>query len=164
MKVTSTSGKGNFKIEKNNRTVLELKYKNWFASSALTEFNNTAIEIKPKNSWSSKFNIYKNKIDTGDIIFNSKGDIIIRRIDGKDNEQSWVLKSKGLRNQTFRLSNEKGELLIVFKSSMSWTKFNFNYEIEFLNEDLKEDDLIELILYSCYGINLYFTMVAGGFM
>lgn len=164
MKVTSTSGKGNFKIEKNNKTVLELKYKNWFSSSALTEFNNTPIEIKAKNIWGNKFDIYKNKIDKGDIIFNWKGDVIIRLTDSDNNEQLWLLKSKGLLKQTFQLSNENGELMIVFKSSMNWSKFNFNYEIEFLNEDLKDSELIELILYSCYGINLYFTMVAGGFM
>lgn len=162
MKVTSTSGKGNFKLEKNNTTVLELKYKNWFASSAITQFNNTQIEIKPKNIWGSKFDIYKNEVDKGDIIFNWKGNVIIRLNDSADNEQSWLLKSKGILKQTFQLSNEKDELLVVFKPSMNWSKLNFNYEIDLLDDNIMDKELIELILYSCYGINLYFTMVAGG--
>lgn len=61
MKIISSSGKGNFKLIKNDDEVCELVYTNWFSEKAKAVLNGNNIEIKPKNIWTSKVDIFKNK-------------------------------------------------------------------------------------------------------
>ena len=61
----------------------ELKYSDWFSSDAATQFNGQTIEIRPKNIWNSKFDIFKDNQDCGDIIFNWRGHVIIRLTHGE---------------------------------------------------------------------------------
>ena len=161
MKIISTSGKGNFKIERDSVEILELVYQNWFSSTASTTYNKTEIEIKSKNVWGSKFDIFKNQIDKGDIIFNWKGDIIIRLIDQSNNESSWLLKSKGFWKQQFELSDENDNLVCILRPNMNWSKLNYNYEIEYFLDTIDQEMIIQLIIYCGFGINLYMTMMAG---
>ena len=70
MKIESSSSKGNFIIKNDSHNILELKYDNWFSSKAKTNYNENEITIKPQNICCSKFDIYKNDKDIGDIISN----------------------------------------------------------------------------------------------
>ena len=75
MQLKSTSATGNFELETNTgEKLLEFTYSNWFSSDARTSFQSTEIEIKPKNIWSSKFDIVKNglpfiSMNSSDIYF-----------------------------------------------------------------------------------------------
>ena len=162
MKILSSSGKGNFIIEKESKKILELKYKNWFSSSANTEFEDNKIEIRPKNIWNSKFDIYKNNLDKGDIIFNWKGNIIIRLSDEKNTEKSFLLRARGFWNQQFELTDEQDNLIFVLKPSMNWKKLSYNYDIQNLSNTYEEITLVELAIYCGFGANLYMTMAEAG--
>jgi len=162
MKINSTSGKGNFLIEKDNAKILELNYSNWFSSRAKTEYNGNKIEIKPKNIWCSKFDIFKNNQDEGDIIFNWKGNIIIRILNEKNRELSFLLKAKGFWKQYFELTNENGELIFTLKPSINWKKLNYNYEIKNRSNIYENNLETELVIYSGFGANLYMTMMSAG--
>lgn len=166
MKISSTSGKGNFIIEKDNNKIVEVQYKNWFSSTAKVKLERQEIKVKPKNIWCSKFDIFKNNQDKGDIIFNRKGSIIIRTINKNNKEVSFLLKAKGFWKQHFELTNQKGELIFVLKPSMNWKKMNYNYAIENISTIHEEKLITELLIYSGFGANLYMTMmmaaVTGG--
>jgi hypothetical protein len=163
MKIDSTSGKGNFKIYKDQKPLLELKYKHWFSSEAYTHYKNIDIQIKSMNIWNSKFDIFKDGVDKGDIIFNWKGQIIIRRIDEQEVEQSFMLKSKGFWRSYFELVDEQGEILFELKPSMNWKKLNFSYEIKRMTTAYEEDFLTEMLVYSGFGANLFMTAMHASF-
>jgi len=141
---------------------LELKYQNWFSSKAYSKFEGNEIEIKPKNIWCSKFDIFKNKHDKGDIIFNWKGNIIIRIINDEDKEYSYLLKSKGFWKQRFELINEKEDLIFILQPSINWRKLSYNYEIESISNELGGKPLTELLIYCGFGANLYMIMMMAG--
>ena len=92
MKIVSSSGKGNFKLTKNDKEICELVYSNWFSDEAKTVLNGNNIEIKPKNIWTSKVDINKNDNNIGDITFNLKSQMIIRLENPNRKEFNFVLK------------------------------------------------------------------------
>lgn len=157
MKISSTSGKGNFILEKENNQILEVKYKNWFSSIAYSEFDGNTIEIKPKNIWCSKFDIFKNNQDKGDLIFNWKGDMIIRITRDENKEDSYLLVSKGLWKRRFELTNEKGDLIFILQPFINWKKLSYNYEIESILNESEDKSVTELLIYCGFAANLYMT-------
>ena len=93
MKIISSSGKGNFKLIKNDDEVCELAYTNWFSEKAQTALNGNNIVIKPKNIWTSKVDIFKNESQIGDITFNLKGHMVIRLQKANGKEFNYLLKN-----------------------------------------------------------------------
>ena len=59
LKLQSISHQGDFRLMKDDIERFELKYSDWFSSDAATQFNGQTIEIRPKNIWNSKFDIFK---------------------------------------------------------------------------------------------------------
>ncbi|SHI48951.1 hypothetical protein SAMN05443429_10231 [Cruoricaptor ignavus] len=161
MKIISVAGRGNFIIQRDNYEILQVKYKNWFSSNAKTKLGNENIEIKAKNIWQSKFDIIKNKKDVGDIIFNWKGDIIIRILNKENIEENFLLKSKGFWKSYFELINEEGEIVCILNSSVNWSKLNYNYEVENITDKYDEIKIYELTIYSVFGANIYMMMMTA---
>lgn len=162
MKLTSSSGKGDFVLVKEGQNIFELKYTNWFASKARAEWGEESIEIRPKNVWCSKFDIFKNDLDQGDIIFNWKGNIIIRLMQEDGIEKSYLLKAKGFWNQTFELTDEADNVMLLLAPSMNWKKLNYNYDVQQISAACEEERIHELLIYCGFGANLYMTMMATG--
>lgn len=162
MHIVSTSGKGNFIIENNEQRILELSYENWFSSKSSTEFNEKKITIMPKNFWQSKFDIYKNGHDAGDILFNWKGNVIIRLLDSDHKESSYLLKAKGFWKRQFEFLDENENLICTLIPSLSWKNFRYSYAIEQVSTEIPQDTLVELLVYAGFGANLYMTMIASG--
>lgn len=152
MKINSASRNGNFNILNNDIKLLELKYKNWFSSTAKTEFNNLEIEIKPKNIWNTSFDIYHNGIDVGDITFNWKSNAIITI-----NEDKYLFKAIGLWDLKFELLNENEDRIFLIKPNYKWKKLKYDYEIELTSETYELNRQIELLIYVGFGANLHMT-------
>lgn len=161
MLIKSTSSKGDFIIEDNGIQKIELQYKKWFSSYAKAVYDNSIIEIKPQNIWCSKFDIYIDEKDIGDIIFNWKGNMIIRVINENNLENNYILKFKGLWKSSFKLENENGDVLLILKPSLNWKKLNYNYDIEIIANYYDEKELMKLLIYSGYSANLYMSMIAA---
>lgn len=162
MKLTSSSGKGDFTLVKENQKIFELKYTNWFSSKARTALGEEMIEIRPQNIWCSKFDIFKQDLDQGDIIFNWKGNIIIRLMQEEGVEKSYLLRAKGFWNQSFELTDEADHVILLFAPSMNWKKLNYNYDVQQISEEYDEQRIHELLIYCGFGANLYMTMMATG--
>ena len=73
----SIDSRGSFRLLRDGAEQFHLKYQNWFSSKAMTSFNDQDIMMRPKNIWMSKFDIFKDDVDVGDIIFNWMGHVII---------------------------------------------------------------------------------------
>jgi hypothetical protein len=163
MEIQSTSARGNFEIKDNNgETLLELTYANWFAGKAETSFESIDIQIKPKNIWQSQFDILKNGIEKGDIVFNWKENIIITlKIDNKS-ENKYLLKAISPWKMGFELLDEKERKILSLKQNINWKKISYNYEIELADNQKVKQEIVELLIYSGFGANLYMTVVMGG--
>lgn len=152
MKIISTPGNGNFKIENNEHKLLELNYKNWFSSTASTNFNNKEIEIRPKNFWHSSFDIFHNGKDVGDISFNWMSNAIITI-----KNEKYLLKAIGLWGLKFEFLDENEDRMFLIKPSLKWNKLKYDYEIELIAENYELNQLIELLIYVGFGANLHMT-------
>ena len=161
MKIEYSRKNDGFFIKNGSKNILLLKYENLFSSKANTNYKNTKISIKPKNIWCSKFDIYKNEKDVGDIISNWQGNIIIRNSFKGEIEKSYLLEAKGyFKKLKFELINESKKLILVMEPKMRAP--GFDYKIETSNNTLSEDELIELLIYCGFGANLYLkTMYAS---
>lgn len=155
MKINSIDSKGSFVIKNETTDLLTVIYEKWFSSQAKTDLNEIELIIKPKNIWQSKFDILKGGIDKGDIVFTWKGDIVITLDDKIGNDNEWIIKTKGFRDYRFEVFNSSEKLILILKPEFNWKNFKYNYEIKILEENLTENEILELILYSSFGVNLY---------
>lgn len=160
MHIVSSSGKGNFKITEKNSEICELVYTNWFSEKAKTMLNGNQIEIKPKNIWTSKVDIYKNGTNIGDITFNLKGQMIIRLEKSNGTECHYVLKNKAKWKLKFEVYNASETLQFSLHSVNNWNKLNYDYAIEMADYD-SEFDIKELLVYCGYATNLYLAIISA---
>jgi len=160
MKIVSSSGKGNFKLTKNDKEICELVYSNWFSDEAKTVLNGNNIEIKPKNIWTSKVDINKNDNNIGDITFNLKSQMIIRLENPNRKEFNFVLKNRSKYRVKFEVYNESKTLQFSLNSVNNWSKLNYDYNIE-LADFNSEFELNELLVYCGYATNLYLAIISA---
>lgn len=154
----STDSRGSFRLLRDNRERFVLKYTSWFSSKAITSCNDEDISIQPKNIWMSKFDIFKDGVDVGDIIFNWMSHVIIRltRADGKG-EDEFLLKHRGILSSQYELLTEKDHHLLTLKASFNWSKFKYNYSVEREDHDFPDEILDELLIYCGFAANLHMT-------
>lgn len=155
MKINTIDSKGSFVIKNETTDLLTVLYEKWFSSRAKTNLNETELIIKPKNIWHSKFDILKNGIDKGDIVFTWKGDIVITLEDQIGNHKEWLIKTKGFWDYRFEVFNSSEKMILMLKPELNWKNFKYNYGIKVLEKNLTENEILELILYSSFGVNLY---------
>jgi hypothetical protein len=155
MKIESIDSKSSFVIKDDSTDFLKVFYKKWFSSQAQTDLNGIELTIKPKDFWQCKFDILKNGIDKGYIVFNWKGFIIISSEDKIGDSKEWIVKTKGLRDYRFEVFSSHEKLTLILKPNFNWNHFKYNYEIKIVERDIPENEILELILYSCFGTNLY---------
>ncbi len=145
---------------KNDEEICELVYKNWFSETAKTSLNGNNIEIKPKNIWTSRVDIFKNEAKIGDITFNLKGQMVIRLIKSYGKELNYVLKNRAQWKLRFDIFNESDVHQFSLNSTNTWTKLNYDYDIEMKEYD-SEFEIEELLLYCGYAANLYLAMIGA---
>ena len=160
MKIISSSGKGNFKLKQEDKEICELVYNNWFSGKARTVINGNNIEIKPKNIWTSKVDIYKNETAIGDITFNLKGQMVIRLEKSDGTECNYVLKNMAKWKLKFEVLNESEKLQFSLNSVNNWSKLNYDYDVEMADFDT-EFDIEELLVYCGYAANLYLALISA---
>ena len=158
MKIVSSSGKGDFKLIEENKVICELVYENWFSGKAKTIIVGNKIEIKPKNIWTSKVDIFKNENKIGDISFSLKGYMVISLVKPNGTEISYVLKNKDKWKLQFGAYNENEILQFSMVSANNWKKLNYNYYVEMAEYD-SSIKIEELLIYMGYAANLYLAII-----
>ena len=122
MKIISTSSRGNFIYERDEKKILELVHPKWFSKRAIAKYNNKNIKIEPKNYWGSKYLILKEGIEKGSIDVDWKNNITITFKDQNEVAQIFKLTNKGFWKQQFEFYNLKGEIVILLNPLKTWKK------------------------------------------
>lgn len=156
LKLESISGKWNYRLLRDERSVFEVSYKEgWFSRNARSSVNGQEIEIRSKSMWQNKFDIIKDKKKCGEIRSKWDGGIVIKlkRADGKGFDE-FTLKLKGFFARSYELRSSKGELILTFKTKFNWKTFRYNYQVQEVDHHYPDEAVDELLVYSGYGVNL----------
>ncbi|MBT34437.1 MAG: hypothetical protein CMO01_32640 [Thalassobius sp.] len=157
MRIKSSAANGSFNVLDRGFEVLQVKYKSVFSCKATAEYQGNIIEIKPKSIISSKYEIYKNGIEVGDITSKWNGSMTIRIIDADYYERNFILKAKGCSGTNFKLLDENKDTVLTMDSGFSWKTMNYDFEIDWAHIDF---DVAELLIYCGYAAKSYFTKMA----
>lgn len=150
----------NFILTSDNQEIGELIYEKWYSFHAEILMNDgTKCQLEPTGFWNSKIEL---KDDTQTLLEFKMGwkGIVIKILSAK-NEDTYLLKMKGLLSSKFVLIDTDDEELMVVETNFKWSKLTFDYNIEttqnFDNFDNKE--LLILTILHC--VNYYMTLIAA---
>lgn len=164
MKIISTSSRGNFIYERDEKKILELVHPKWFSKKAIAKYNNKNIKIEPKNYWGSKYLILKEGIEKGSIDVDWKNNITITFIDQNEVAQIFKLTNKGFWKQRFEFSNLKGEIVIVLTPLNTWKKWTNDLAIESSLNYSNQKYFDELVMYCGFVVRLIQQYAGAGVM
>ena len=162
MKIISTSSRGNFIYERDEKKILELVHPKWFSKKAIIKYNNKNIKIEPKNYWGSKYLILKEGVENGSIDVDWKNNITITFIDQNEITQMFKLANKGFWKQQFEFSNLKGEIVIVLTPLKTWKKWTNDLAIESSLNYSNQKYFDELVIYCGFVVRLIQQYAGAG--
>ena len=162
MKIISTSSRGNFIYERDEKKILELVHPKWFSKKAITKYNNKNIKIEPKNYWGSKYLILKDGVEKGSIDVNWKNNITITFIDQNKINQIFKMAKKGFWKQQFEFSNLEREIVAVLIPLSSWKNWRNDLAIESSSKYSNQKYFDELIIYCGFVVRLIQQYTGAG--
>jgi hypothetical protein len=156
MKIKSLNHKGDFKIIEDNETLLLSTYEKDLCNKMTTEINGHTFIVEPKDNWQSSFQITRDETREGEILFNWNGDIIISATN-ENKSSSWIVRKKGFWSYHFEVQDADENIIIIVQPALFNSDiYRFDYEIQFLSiEQMTKTELLELLTYIMFGINLY---------
>ncbi len=141
-----------------------VNYESIWNSNASFNLGNSAYDIKSANSWQSKFDIFKDGKDIGDIDYNWKGDIIIRLKNEGNMTKHFVLKCSNMFSMVFQLKDFLTNHLWSIKPQWTWKSMNYSFFItreSGFEEEENEVNESELMVAAIYASILYLKMAAA---
>lgn len=156
MKIISLNHKGDFQIIEENESLLISTYEKNLCNRMTTQINGHTLTIEPKDNWQSSFQITRDGNHEGEVLFNWNGDIIVSASNEKG-RSNWIVRKKGFWSFHFEVQDaDENTLIIVQPASFNSEIYRFDYEIQFLSvEHMTRNELLELLTYIVFGINLY---------
>lgn len=164
MKIISTSSRGNFIYEREEKKILELVHPKWFSKKAIAKHNKKHIKIEPQNYWGSKYLILKEEVEKGSIDVDWKNNITITFIDQNEITQIFKMTKKGFWKQQFEFSNLEGEIVIVLNPLNTWKKLTNDFVIESSPKFSNKKYFDELIIYCGFVVRLIQQYAGAGVM
>lgn len=158
IKLISISGKGNLAIQKDEQLVASLNYKSWMSRTASSELDDQSIQITAPSIWKSTYLISKAGKEIGSIKMNWKGNLVISYFLDDGETYQLHFKLKGFWKQHYELTDEEGNILLIIRSQFLWRKFKYEYPVTDIHDKLKGNQLIEILLFCAYCINLIQNM------
>jgi hypothetical protein len=154
--IRALTNRGNFEVlDREQRPWAHLSYIGWFSAKAAGAASGQQLEIAPANLFNSKFDIYLDGEDVGDLIFNWKAQMIIRLLDFQRQERQYLLRAKGLFPQKFYLEDDIKNTILVLWPKFNWSKFHYDYRV-YLQETQYLQSPVEAMMAICaYGVNIY---------
>lgn len=151
------SKKLDFILYKDNEPELKVHFQRGLRAES--NFNGIDIQFKPQNVWGRKIDIFHDKKDVGDIVFNWKGQAVI--VYTKDNKtHSFLVKPKFLLRR-FEIYNQNEQILFTIKINSKIFQ-RYSYEVILEREELKDIDLSELLIYCGYSIMILRKKTSNG--
>lgn len=154
--IKALTNRGNFEIlDREQRPWGHLTYQGWFSARAAGEAHGHEVEIAPINLFNSKFDVYLDGEDVGDLVFNWKSHMVIRLLDFHGQERHYLLRSKGLFPQRFHLEDDIKNTILVLSPRFNWSKLHYDYRV-YLQETQYLQSPVEAMMVICaYAANLY---------
>jgi hypothetical protein len=162
MKIISTSSRGNFIYERNEKKILELVHPKWFSKKAIAKYDNKDVKIEPKNYWGSKYLILKEGVEKGNIDVDWKNNITITFIDQNEITQTFKMEKKGFWKQQFEFSNQKGRVVVVLNPLSTWKNWRNDFAVESIPKYSDEEYFDELIIYCGFVVRLIQQYAGAG--
>jgi hypothetical protein len=137
--------------------ITEVVYKSMFSSKVHFNIGENEYEINPNNIWETKFDLLKNGVDIGDIVYNWKGEVVLKLKNRIAMTKYFLLKNISILSTSFILKDYLTNELWTLKPVWNWKGLNTNFEITkmpgFAEED-NEVNQIELLIMALYAIQL----------
>lgn len=146
------------------KIITTLEYENLMSSEAKFEIDGEYYKIKAHNIWQSKFDVFKNNKDIGDIDYNWKGEIILRLKNNDELTKHFLFKLESLWKSIYSIQDYLTNHLYRLEPIYNWKKFKYDfYIIKGENQHEHENDVNEmvLIIMGFYALNLYMKSSAG---
>ena len=154
MKIISTSSRGNFIYERDEKKILDLIHPKWYSKKAIVRYNDRDIKIEPKNYWGSKYLILKGGGKKGSIDVDWKNNITITFVDQNEITQIFKVVKKGFWKQQVEFSNIKEEVVVVLRPLSSWKNWRNDFAVESSPKYSDQKYFNELIIYCGFVVRL----------
>lgn len=146
--------KQTFRLTDNEQSLGALTYKSFFSYKAEITFGDSdRYDIKPVGFFGTSIAVTKNEAVVANLLMNWKGQIVVSFIEG----QEFVFLAKGVFQNKYIIENKDGEKLIQLDPKFNWSKYNYNYDIEY---DKKPQDIL-LVLLGVYAANYFIATMSG---
>ena len=155
--IESKTSRGDFTLYENREPVLTMKRRGWFSVSNEMTYLGHFIEIKPRNIWGRKYDIFDNGRIVGEIIaepFFGGTDIVVEGVNYK--KHRFLLKRKGFFTGRFELYDAQGDFVLSLHPKFNWSTFSFNMNVAVGYWDEDDLDIYELLAYCGFAAFLYY--------
>jgi len=154
--IRTLNRKGTFEVvDLENRRWAYLEYKKWLSNRAEGDANMRELAIAPQNVFQSKFNIFVDGEDVGDLIFNWKNQMIIRILDYQRQERQYLLRARGFVGFRFSLEDDIKNIILELKPKINWGKFRFDYRVYLLETQYLQAPVETMLAICAFAANLY---------
>ncbi len=159
--ITLTSNRGDFILYEDQEPILTMKRSGWFSAASEMAYLDNLIEIKPRNIWWRKFDIFENGRIVGELLIPSRGKMEIN-IEGANYKRfHFLLRKKGFWNSRFELYKDRKDLLLTLHAKFNWSRLNFDFNVEIFEWQEEDLDIYELLAYCAYGASNYMEHKRG---
>lgn len=150
--------------EEDKSVVTSLTYISALNTEAKFTLGEDYYHIKAYNAWQTRFDVFKNNRDIGDIDYNWKGQIILRLKNEDDLTKHFIVRIKNFWTSTYEIKDFLTQQIFIISPLFDWKKFDYNFQIKAgdnLHEHENMTNDIVLILMGFYSINMYMRTKAG---
>ncbi|MBD2705230.1 hypothetical protein IC229_31705 [Spirosoma sp. BT702] len=150
-----------FELTQGAESIGKLTYKNWFHFTATLELaNHSTYQLIPKGFWHSTIELKEADRVLLKFSMNWNGSIALKTY-FNDMENEYLLKHRGVFNESFLLIDQEETELLIMKPHVKWINLNYEYQIQASDrfESLSNKEL--LLLTSIHCANYYMSMMAG---
>lgn len=139
-----------------------LKYESWLSTRARGDANGQELEIAPLNIFNTRFDIYLDGEDVGDLVFNWKAQMVIRLLDFQRQERQYLLRRKGGFKSGYVLEDDIRNPILSMTPFFNWKGFRLDFRVH-THETQYLQSPIEAVLAICaYAANLHRKAKSAG--
>ena len=147
------------------KVITEVEYESLMSYDVKFEIDGDFYKIKAHNMWQTKFDVFKNNKDIGDIDSNWKGEIILRLKNNDDLTKHFQFKLESVWKFIYSIHDYLTNHLYRLEPVYNWKKFRYDFYItegEHKNEHENDVDEQVLIVMGFYALNLYMKNSSAG--
>ncbi len=151
-----------FDLLKDNKLIGKLSYESWFKFNAVVEIaDNSKYQVEPKGFWGTTIELRDGEKVLLKFKMNWNGEIVIQTY-FNDFEKGYIFKHRGIFKESFILTNQEGNELLVMKPHLKWNTMNFEYKIttsEIFENPSDNSHKEILLMISLHCANYYMAMM-----